>query len=82
MDTLLEITLRSTLVEKVSMALYDVLFDFEDFDTYSQEGKVGRSSAVLYMLTLTLTVHRTASPPPRWVNMTTQLWRQCTLSFK
>ena len=32
MDTLLEITLRSNLVEKLSMALYDVLFEHEDFD--------------------------------------------------
>jgi hypothetical protein len=30
MDTLLEITLRSNLVEKLSMALYDCLFEEED----------------------------------------------------
>lgn len=29
MDTLLEITLRSNLVEKLSMALYDCLFEHE-----------------------------------------------------
>jgi hypothetical protein len=36
MDTLLEITLRSNLVEKLSMALYDCLFEEED-----QEGGSG-----------------------------------------
>ena len=40
MDTLLEITLRSTLVEKLSMALYDCLFEFEDLVEEQQEGKV------------------------------------------
>lgn len=32
MDTLLEITLRSNLVEKLSMALYDCLFEEDDDD--------------------------------------------------
>lgn len=42
MDTLLEITLRSTLVEKLSMALYDCLFEFDGLDLDGdEEGKVG-----------------------------------------
>eukprot|EP01038_Epipyxis_sp_PR26KG_P008862 gene8862-11955_t len=38
MDTLLEITLRSNLVEKLSMALYDCLFELEE-DSSVNEGK-------------------------------------------
>lgn len=43
MDTLLEITLRSNLVEKLSMALYDCLFELDDEeedDERAGEGKV------------------------------------------
>lgn len=42
MDTLLEITLRSNLVEKLSMALYDCLFEYETEETAitAEEGKV------------------------------------------
>lgn len=41
MDTLLEITLRSNLVEKLSMALYDCLFeDEEGADPAGGESKV------------------------------------------
>lgn len=47
MDTLLEITLRSNLVEKLSMALYDCLFEYEEED--EQEGKV-RFLVVLFSL--------------------------------
>lgn len=38
MDTLLEITLRSNLVEKLSMALYDCLFGDEEEE--QEESKV------------------------------------------
>jgi hypothetical protein len=46
MDTLLEITLRSNLVEKLSMALYDCLFEDEEdqcalYNMDGDEGKVG-----------------------------------------
>ncbi len=37
MDTLLEITLRSNLVEKLSMALYDCLFESDDNVTFGDE---------------------------------------------
>jgi hypothetical protein len=41
MDTLLEITLRSNLVEKLSMALYDCLFEEDQEDSSSaSESKV------------------------------------------
>lgn len=40
MDTLLEITLRSNLVEKLSMAMYDCLFETEDEFDENSEGKV------------------------------------------
>jgi hypothetical protein len=46
MDTLLEITLRSTLVEKLSMALYDCLFELEDLADEQQEGKVAPYTAL------------------------------------
>lgn len=39
MDTLLEITLRSSLVEKLSMALYDCLFELEEEEDREAEGK-------------------------------------------
>lgn len=44
MDTLLEITLRSSLVEKLSMALYDCLFEDDDDsagNSIASESKVG-----------------------------------------
>jgi hypothetical protein len=40
MDTLLEITLRSNLVEKLSMAMYDCLFEAEDEYDENSESKV------------------------------------------
>jgi hypothetical protein len=44
-DTLLEITLRSKLVEKLSMALYDCLFEQHDYrDADELEAKVGAST--------------------------------------
>lgn len=48
MDTLLEITLRSNLVEKLSMALYDCLFGDEEED--EAESKV--NSNLLYSMYL------------------------------
>lgn len=42
MDTLLEITLRSKLVEKLSMALYDCLFDDSNSNNRENEEKVWR----------------------------------------
>ncbi len=40
MDTLLEITLRSNLVEKLSMALYDCLFEHDADEELEIESKV------------------------------------------
>ncbi len=45
MDTLLEITLRSNLVEKLSMALYDCLFDegssiLDDYDAEESKSDI------------------------------------------
>lgn len=40
MDTLLEITLRSSLVEKLSMAMYDCLFETNDDYDDESESKV------------------------------------------
>lgn len=56
MDTLLEITLRSTLVEKLSMALYDCLFEFEDLVDEQQEGKVRYYVVTLQLLLLNHTI--------------------------
>eukprot|EP01036_Dinobryon_divergens_P031490 gene31490-40897_t len=65
MDTLLEITLRSTLVEKLSMALYDCLFEFEDLVDEQQEGKDGELSSKEYrrhLLMETLLIPRLVLP--------------------
>lgn len=43
MDTLLEITLRSNLVEKLSMALYDCLFEHDADEELEIESKVQTS---------------------------------------
>lgn len=50
MDTLLEITLRSQLVEKLSMALYDCLFEDQENEeeTTEAECKVGMFTIELY----------------------------------
>lgn len=60
MDTLLEITLRSTLVEKLSMALYDCLFEFDGLDLDGEdEGKNGELASTLdeYDHTAVASVH-------------------------
>jgi hypothetical protein len=44
MDTLLEITLRSSLVEKLSMALYDCLFEHEEMDDDDNEAAESKVS--------------------------------------
>ena len=46
MDTLLEITLRSNLVEKLSMALYDCLFEEEDGNGAADGGNESKVSKV------------------------------------